>query len=129
MAVLLIEQQKNEIMLVEILIPIASFALTFGIVFIFISTRHKERMKLIESGADPALFQTKSKAGLAIKFALLLIGIGIGIFIGNVLAQFTAISEEVAIPSMILIFAGSGLLLGNKLAKDQEEKDEQKKNI
>ncbi len=115
-------------MLVEIVVPIAIFALTFGIVYVFVSTRHKERMKLIESGADPALFQSKSKTGIAIKFGLLMIGVGIGIFIGNVLAQFTAISEDVAIPSMILIFAGSGLLLGNKIAREQEEKEEQKRN-
>ena len=116
-------------MLVEILVPISGMALTFGVVYFFFITRHKERIKLIESGADASLFQTKSKAGLAIKFAMLLIGVGIGIFIGNVLAQFTVISEDVAIPSMIMIFAGAGLLLGNKIARDQEEKEEQKKNM
>ena len=43
----------------EILVPIALFAMIFGIVYVGASTRHKQVMAMIEKGADPALFQKR----------------------------------------------------------------------
>ncbi|MCT4625138.1 MAG: hypothetical protein N4A46_16050 [Schleiferiaceae bacterium] len=111
---------------VEILIPFAGMALTFGVFYFFITSRHKERMKLIESGADPSLFYNSAgKRNSAIKFGMLLIGVGVGVFMGNLLESVTPLDEDVTYPSMIMIFAGLGLLAGNKIAMDMENKEKE----
>ena len=110
----------------EIFIPIFAMTMVFGIFYFFITTRHKERMKLIESGADASMFYNSvQKRGAAIKIGMLLIGIGFGIFIGNLLASLTVLDEEVTIPSMIMICAGAGLLIGNKIVNDMDKKEGQ----
>ena len=43
----------------SILIPISMFTAIFGIVYLYLSTRNKERLALIEKGADAAYFSQK----------------------------------------------------------------------
>ncbi|MFA9392021.1 MAG: DUF6249 domain-containing protein [Prolixibacteraceae bacterium] len=110
----------------DILIPIAFFAVSFGIVYILVSARNKERMALIESGADPKLFRSKlnfSQYNL-FKWGLFLVGISIGIIVANMLTIADTMDEEVAYPAMILLFGGLSLitsyLLRNKLNRGDE---------
>lgn len=111
--------------LTEILVPLSFFALTFGIVYFAVTTRHKERMKMIESGVDPSLFYNNNgKKGMAIKAGGLLVGIGLGLFLGSVIAE--ALDNDIAIPGMILICGGTGLLIANYFAgKKEAEEDNQ----
>ncbi|MDA3928374.1 MAG: hypothetical protein PF541_05405 [Prolixibacteraceae bacterium] len=108
----------------DILIPIAFFAVTFGIVYIIVSARNKERMALITSGADPSLFKSKFKFNQynIFKWGLFLVGIAAGIIVANLFSEANAMKEEVAYPSMILLFGGLSLivsyLLRNKLNKE-----------
>ncbi len=111
--------------LVAILVPLGGMALVFGIVYFGVTTRHRERMRLIESGADPALFYNKKqRMGTALKFGALLIGIGIGVVLGNVLDNTGILDEDVAYPAMVLIFGGAGLITGNYYAKKIEDKED-----
>ena len=63
----------------------------FGIVYLHLSTRNKERLALIEKGADASIFMKgKSNASpiwkiLLLNLALLLMAIGIGVFIASIL--------------------------------------------
>ena len=108
----------------DILVPLGVFALTFGIVYFAITTKHRERMRMIENGVDPSLFyDKKGRKGLAVKFASLLIGIGVGVVMGNVLDNLNLLDSEVAYPAMVLIFGGVGLLLGNHFANKMNEED------
>ena len=54
------------------------------------------------------------------------IGVGLGLFLGNLLAGTGVIDEEVAIPSLILICGGGGLLLGNYYANKIADENENK---
>jgi len=111
--------------LVAILVPLGGMALTFGIIYFVVTTRHRERMRLIESGADPKLFyDKKQRMGAALKFGALLIGIGVGVVLGNLLDNAAVLDEDVAYPAMVLIFGGTGLIVGNHFAKKMEDKDE-----
>jgi hypothetical protein len=106
-------------MQVEILVPLAFFALIFGSWYIFITTRNKERLALIEKGASPELF--KSKADLnsdfrSFKLGLFLIGIALGIVAGYFLNQ-GGMEEEPAYFSMIFLFGGIGLVISFFLHK------------
>ena len=96
------------------LIPFTAFISVFGIIYVWISTRNKERMALIEKGADASLFATKKKSftNITLKIGMLAVGIGTGILIGSLLSEYTALHEEVAFPSMIFLFGGL-FLVGN----------------
>ena len=95
----------------EILIPLSLFASVFGIIYIYLMTRNKERMALIEKGASAELFNNPIKVGeWALKLGIMAIGIGIGIVVANLFVSAELLEEEVAFPSMIFIFAGVGLV-------------------
>ena len=106
----------------EIVSMIVVFSTMFGIFYLFISTRHKQRMTLIEKGADASLFYNKSGKPktlwkiLLVNFALLLMGIGLGIFTGAAVEQLAGIKEEIAMPGTIFTLAGLGLFLGFKIS-------------
>ena len=76
-----------------IFVPLSFFALVFGSLYIFFTTRNKERMALIDKGADASLFNT-GKDGqssifnwnkLTLKIGMLFMGIGFGIIAGAIL--------------------------------------------
>lgn len=111
-------------MAADILIPLVVFSSIFGIFYVWISARNKERMAMIEKGADASLFATKKKyfGNITLKFGMLAVGIGIGILIGSLLSNYTALDEEVAFPSMIFLFAGL-FLVGNAMIEKKEKLD------
>lgn len=102
-------------MLEDILIPIvamlSSFGCTFGIVYIVFSTRHKERMALIEKGADASIFRTVSKPFNGLKWGMLTVGIGIGILLGHIISPFFKWDPQSAYFSMIFLFGGLSLVV------------------
>ncbi|MDH3321509.1 MAG: hypothetical protein OEM04_00895 [Flavobacteriaceae bacterium] len=110
----------------EILIVLIIFSSLFGIFYVFISTRNKERMALIDKGADASLFASKKKSfgNLTLKIGMLAVGIGTGILMGSLLANYTTLNEEVAFPSMIFLFGGI-FLVGNSLIEKKERTDMQ----
>jgi len=100
-----------------IIVPII-FGIIFGIFYLFISARNKERLALIEKGADASIFYGKNGRVtpmwkvIVINLALLCMGIGIGIFIAALLSQVLLLDEEVAYPGTIFLMAGIGLFSG-----------------
>ncbi|MCK5469777.1 MAG: hypothetical protein KAI99_14755 [Cyclobacteriaceae bacterium] len=99
----------------EVLIPLIVFGSMFAVVYVFLTTRNKERLALIEKGADATLFKSgpgKSVFGVVVlNIALLAIGIGIGVLLGSLL-EMSGMEEEIAMPAMIFICGGLGLLAG-----------------
>ncbi len=63
---------------------IAFFAMAFGIVYISVTARHRQRMAMIEKGLDPRTSDHERTGGrrLALKFGLLMMGIGVGVLLG-----------------------------------------------
>jgi hypothetical protein len=102
--------------MVAILVPLACFAMIFGIVYVIVTARNRERLSLIEKGADPKLFESvkRSSTGGVLKWGLLLVGIGLGIFFAMLLVQ-GGMEEGASYPAMICIFGGAGLLLAHKM--------------
>jgi len=104
-------------MTTEFLIPIAFFAMVYGIVYLLV--RRKERVALIEKGADASIFES-SKQPSSLKWGLLLVGIGTGILLGKILAVYTTLQEEPAFFSMICLFGGIGLIIYHLIANKFE---------
>ncbi len=105
----------------------------FGIVYLFFSTRHKERMALIEKGVSADLFVSSKRksaiplyAVLLINLGVLGIGVGLGILIGQLL-HLTGIDDDITMPSSIFICLGIALLTGFVLTRrvDQRYREEQ----
>ena len=96
----------------ETFIPIVMFITVFGILYVFFNTRHKERLAMIEKGADASLFHSgKSNKFRSLKFGMFLVGIALGILLGNVLTVSTQLKEETAYFSMIFLCGGVSLIL------------------
>jgi hypothetical protein len=108
-----------------VLIPLIVFSSIFGVFYVFLSTRNKERMALIEKGADASLFATKKnhRSNLTLKFGMLAVGIGIGILIASLLESYTILDEEVAYPSMIFLFGGLFLIANAMIEKKDKVED------
>ncbi|HHL52832.1 MAG TPA: hypothetical protein ENJ39_05600 [Flammeovirgaceae bacterium] len=102
---------------------IVVFGTLLAIVYILVSSRHKERLALIEKGMDAG--KLKASGGCrfcSLKIALLAIGIGIGILLGNLL-DINGLDEDVAYPAMIFIMGGIGLLSGYLIANRHARKN------
>lgn len=112
--------------MVEVLIPISLFAAIFGMVYLYLSTRNKERLALIEKGADASIFMRgRSQRApiwkvLLLNLALLLMGIGIGVFIATILDEYTTLGEAVY-PATIFLLAGIALFIGFNMTKNLDK--------
>ena len=102
--------------LTPIFIIFALCAMVFGWVYLHYSTRNKERMALIEKGANASLFNTGARSnGLfgkytTLKLGLFFIGIALGVLVGNILEATTRLEPGVAYVSMIFLFGGLSLV-------------------
>jgi len=98
---------------------IALFAAVFGIVYVYYTTRHKERLALIEKGADASLFNTgkeTARSGInwgkfTLKIGMLFMGVALGIVAGAILSGAGILDEDANYPAMIFFFGGLSLVL------------------
>jgi len=104
----------------EVLVAfIALFATVFGIYYVHITTRNKERMALFDKGADASLFNTGKEGQkslfnwnkLTLKIGMLLMGVGIGIIAGSILYSMQVMEHGSDYTSMIFLFGGLSLVL------------------
>jgi H+/Cl- antiporter ClcA len=117
------------------LMGLAIFATLFGIVYFYLSYRNKERMALIESGADADLFYAKKNKKKSTPFVLSIglvsIGLAIGITLGFILEKFIQFLEHTgpheeypqAYFAMIFLFVGLALVKSYQLSRRYEKED------
>ena len=111
----------------EVIILPAIFGGIFGIFYLYFTTRNKERMALIEKGADAKIFTRERQRAapvwkvIILNLALLLMGIGAGVIIGGILRFNFNIEPPVAFPGSIFLMAGTGLLIGFFLTKNLDK--------
>lgn len=105
----------------DILIPIAFFLALFAILYVYWTTRTKERLALIEKGLDAGIFKGECSQLSLVKWGLFLIAIGLGVVFGFALSK--VMNEVVAFFTAILVLGGAGLILAyvvtNKLMKKE----------
>ncbi len=99
-----------------ILVPAIVFGSITAIVIslAYFKNRRIERTALIASGKEAGIFKeenTKSTTHQALKFGMLLFGLGIGLLLGDFLVQLYGMNETVAYLSMMFLFGGLGLII------------------
>ncbi len=103
-----------------IFVPLAFFLALFAILYVYWTTRTKERLALIDKGLDASVFKTGCNKFALLKWGIVLIFAAIGVFTAHLLAQ--VINEVAAHFSMILFFGGIGLIVAyfitNKMANN-----------
>lgn len=110
----------------EVLVPISFFTFSFGAIYIFVSTRHRERMAMIEKGIEIEFKRnTNFIATWSIKIGLLLMGVALGILIGHIITNvfyssyhhydlvnnYMRSNEEVVIIPLCFFFGGLALFI------------------
>lgn len=111
----------------EIIIMPILLGVVFGIAYLYYSTRNKERLALIEKGAEASIFM-RSKKGIAapiwkiliLNISLLMMGIGIGIFIASIIHEI-GVDEDIAYPGTIFLMAGIALFVGFTMTKNLDK--------
>ena len=109
-----------------IIVPII-FGIIFGIIYLFFSTRNKERMALIEKGIGAEIFNKGNRQTapvwkvLILNIALLLMGIGVGTLLASIIDQMTTLDEDAIYPGIIFLTAGAGLLTGFYMTKNLDK--------
>lgn len=108
----------------EIAVLAIIFGCIFGVFYLFFSTRNKERLALIEKGVDASIFmrgpqKTSFSAGkvFVLNLAVLLMGIGFGVFLALLLETYTTMDSDAIYPACTFFMAGVGLFVGFQQTK------------
>jgi len=109
-----------------IIVSVALFAMIFGIVYL----AKRERMAMIERGMDPRKYKPQTAPFQNLKWGLLLIGGGLGLFLAYLLdhSLFAKMNDmydsgNVAIYfALIAIFGGLGLFASYRIEKKEDDK-------
>ncbi len=107
--------------LVPILISLGAFAMVFGLRYL----ANKENMAMIQNGIDPKLNRPQPQPYKNLKWGLLLMGAGIGLFLAYILDHtilnyyggFRSRDNEAIYFSLIGIFGGLGLFISYLIEK------------
>ena len=124
-------QKRISAMNEDTLIAITMFAAIFGVVYVIVTSKHRQRMALIEKGMTPADFVTARPVsrGLTLKFGLLMVGLGLGILSGYALSWVMPVRPNPYDPDpdnpvpyffSILFFGGAALIIDHYLASKRK---------
>jgi F0F1-type ATP synthase assembly protein I len=117
------------------LLGLSIMATVFGLIYFYLSFRNKERMALIESGADADLFYAKKNKKKTTPFTLSIGLVSIGLAVGISLAfiiEKILIDVEQKDPNheypqiyfaMIFLFVGLALVKAYQLSRKYEKED------
>lgn len=92
-----------------IFVPIGFFLALFAILYVYWTTRTKERLALVEKGLDAGIFKGQCSQLALVKWGIFLIAIGVGVVVGFALSNI--MNEVVAFFTAILISGGAGLIV------------------
>jgi len=103
---------------IPILLGLGAFAMVFGLRYL----RNKENMAMIEKGMDPQLNAARPAPYRNLKWGLLLVGAGIGLFLAYILhEQILKVREDnpAIYFSLIAVGAGLGLITSYRIEKKE----------
>ena len=112
----------------EALIVFIVFGSIFAVAYLYFSTRNKERLALIEKGAEASIFVKGKREHTApiwkvliLNLALVAMGVGLGIFLASLLDNYSTLDSDAVYPAIIFFMAGVGLFIGFNMTKNLEK--------
>lgn len=110
-----------EIDLVPIVVVGGLYALIAYLVYL--RTRKNERLALIAAGKEAGIFNEPEKKihqNESLKYGFLMVGLGVGLLIGEFMKSMFNVEPTVAYLSMTLLFGGLALLIYHSTQKKQQ---------
>jgi hypothetical protein len=98
------------------------FGFTYAVIYLFV--RKRERLALLEKGVDAKIFLSprKEQNFSPLKIGLLLIGIAVGLFMGDILYSSGILKiDDVSYFSMIFLFGGLALVISHFIEKNERK--------
>ncbi len=102
-------------------VPLAFFLAIFAILYVYWTTRTKERLALIEKGTDASIFKVESSKYALVKWGIFLIALSVGVITGYALSG--VIDEVAAFFTMILFCGGLGLIVAYFITNTLSKKE------
>ncbi len=107
----------------DFLVSFIAIAAIFGILYVIIMTRHRERMTLMDKGLTPKEFNNNlAVISASLRFGLLMIGVAVGILLSNRVASHWDVPRQGAFIAMMLLFGGISLIISYRIEKSQSKK-------
>ena len=92
-----------------IFVPLSFFLALFAILYVYWTTRTKERLALVEKGLDAGIFKGECSQYALLKWGIFLIALAVGVLGGFAFSQ--VINEVVAFFTTILLAGGVSLII------------------
>ena len=102
-------------------VPIAFFLAIFAILYVYWTTRTKERLALVEKGANASVFKVENSKYVLLKWGIFLIALAVGVITGYALSA--VIDEVAAFFTMILFCGGLGLIVAYLITSALSKKE------
>ncbi len=105
------------------LTPVLVLGVIFGsiVMLVYLNIRKKERMALIEKGADASIFASKPETSPSLKWGIFLSGLAIGLLVGYLLETYLHMHQEIAYFSMLFLFGGMSLIIYHLINRKKTE--------
>jgi len=118
----------NLAIMAGIVISLGLFAMIFSIIYL----AKREKMAMIERGMDPRRYKPQSAPFQNLKWGLLLVGSGVGLFFAYLLDHTALRSVEddsnwIIYFALVAIFGGAGLFLSYRIEKKETDKEDKEK--
>jgi len=111
---------------IEIIIPLAAFALVFGIVYVGVTAMHRKEIAMIEAGMNPN--EKKRSGHSVVRTAFLILLVPAGIFVGNVIGNvYPEIKSSE--PGLLFAFIFGGIALTASYFVDRYLKPKSKSEL
>ena len=108
---------------IDIIVPIIFAGSVFGIVYLYLTSRHRERLAMIERGIPATAMENKAKTiANTLKTGMLCVGIALGILMGHLINYLTNEHDNpVFYFASIFLFGGCGLILNYRIEKNRKD--------
>ncbi len=107
----------------DVIVPVVGAISFFGslgfIMYIYLKSRNKERLALIEAGQDASIFKSDRDLRSSLKWGILLVAIGVAMFLGHFVETYTAMEDGAGYAPLIFIFGGAALIYYYRLSKSE----------
>jgi preprotein translocase subunit YajC len=114
----------------EVLIPITFFVLIGVLLYYGITSRHKERMTMLEKGFSAEQMRSLAHREFrgysplsSLKWGIIIVAIGLAIIVGNFLRAIYNVDESIVV-GVVFLFAGLALVIFYFIASKKMQEPE-----